>query len=1005
MAVSSTTNAMAGGTATINATYSPQPTGAQTNPVIQTTILGGSADAATSPNGTTCGTINAGGTAVCSIHNGGTAGTDSVRVYADNNTNNQWDAGEPFADTSVTFSGAPAHITLTSPGATSATDTCAQYTAHVTDSNGSPAAGQPVVVTVTETATATPGATPITYYTGGCSGASSTATNNVAGNNITFTHNATVPTDNSGNVVFGLSSSAPGTATVKVANAGGTVSDQSNVTYSAGGANNVATVAVTSATTVTNYTGTTASYTVKATDAGGNPIQGVTVNKETTAGPDTVAPTACGATSAAGTVTCSITNGGTAGTDQLTFWVDNTAAGTHTSGPDANEPKATATAVFQTQPTVSGANSSLTCVQQLSGANHGTAQTSCTVPTSQHSVTFTAKVADSTGKAIQGAVVNFSTTSATLGGAAVTGSNLPAGTGTTDSNGVATFTVNDPSAAAGDTATVHATVGATSIGTATANWAAAHATGLTLTPPLQSVTKGGTVTVKAQVTDQFGNPASGTPNITYTVAGRNNGKTGTAAADGTISYTDAGVNAASNTDTITVVDNTDAFTKTATVDYVTGSASASTVTVDTSGNATTDATCAATGNTAATNVALGHTTEVCALVKNATGEVLAGKTVTFTVSNGQVAGHGALTTTSGTTYQATTDAAGVAFADVTSTKSGAQTVTAAADSATGSGTVTYAAPAATAAYSVAVTPATVNVVPGGQQKFTATVTDKFGNPVSGVSVTFTQSGPGTLGGASSNSVTTGADGTASVTLSTAATDKGSGSVTATIATTGTACASAPTGTPASTCSGTATYTVGASTTAPSALTMSAPRKVKVGEKILVTLTATNPDDSPAADQVVRVYLKGANTAAGSGTTDASGVAHVSFLATHHGTDHLAAFVDTNNDQIRTADEPRAFTTVRVQGFEHPSIHLTSKHGRVTVHVSTHPKAFQANVRYYVRRHGHWSLLGHNRTGGVSGKAHKRFHENPGSHHRFRVKVSATSTTTKGTSPARGIDVK
>ena len=58
------------------------------------------------------------------------------------------------------------------------------------------------------------------------------------------------------------------------------------------------------------------------------------------------------------------------------------------------------------------------------------------------------------------------------------------------------------------------------------------------------------------------------------------------------------------------------------------------MTVDTSGNGTSDAACALTGHSPATNVALGGTTEVCVVVKNGytTPEVLAGKTVTFSPS-------------------------------------------------------------------------------------------------------------------------------------------------------------------------------------------------------------------------------------------------------------------------------------------------------------------------------------------------------------------------------------
>ena len=83
--------------------------------------------------------------------------------------------------------------------------------------------------------------------------------------------------------------------------------------------------------------------------------------------------------------------------------------------------------------------------------------------------------------------------------------------------------------------------------------------------------------------------------------------------------------------------------------------------------------------------------------------------MTFTVDNGQVAAHGSLSTTSTATYAATTDIAGIAFADVTSTKAGAQTVTVTADAATANSTVTYSAPTPAQAYAVAVSPTTAAV--------------------------------------------------------------------------------------------------------------------------------------------------------------------------------------------------------------------------------------------------------------------------------------------------------
>jgi len=75
------------------------------------------------------GTNGEAGSWDCSLTNGGTAGTDSLTVYADNNDNNTLDSGEPTTSASVTFAApAPAGATVTltcSPNSsTTAPDTC-----------------------------------------------------------------------------------------------------------------------------------------------------------------------------------------------------------------------------------------------------------------------------------------------------------------------------------------------------------------------------------------------------------------------------------------------------------------------------------------------------------------------------------------------------------------------------------------------------------------------------------------------------------------------------------------------------------------------------------------------------------------------------------------------------------------------------------------------------------------------------------------------------------------
>lgn len=910
-----------------------------------------------------------------------------------------------------TASAAPTAIQMTPHGTVAnTTGTCQAYSVAAQD-GASLAAGESVTLTVSETtATSTnPGATPFTIYgnvatpSDPCSGTAVPAGTVTGGGPYTITYTHAFTLDANGALNFGIASSATGTGSVNVA--GGTASDQANVTWTAGGANAVTSLTA-SPTTVTQDTGTTANFTVTAKNSSGTPIQGVQVLEETNTvtSPDTLPNTTnCGATTnALGQATCSVHNGGTAGTDSLVFWVNNNAAVTQTQGPDSGEPQTTATAVFHTGPAVSAANSTLTCVQGLAGANQNTAQTNCTVPTSTHSVTFTATVEDASHNPLSGVTVNFAASSAKLGGITLTGTNLPSGTGTTNASGVATFVVNDANAQAGDSVAMAANVDGNAFGgTATVHWATPVATAVSVQPVLQSVAKGGTVTVKAQVVDQFGAAVSTQPALTYVVTGRNLGKTGSAAADGTITYTDAGTVPASNTDTITVTDATDHLTGSATVSYVT-TTTATAVAVDTSGSGTSDATCNASGHTAATGVALGATTEVCATVKNATGEPLAGAPVTFTVSAGQVAAHGGLTTTSTTTYAATTDIAGVAFADVTSTKAGAQTVTATSGTATGSGTVTYTGPTPAQAYSIAVAPATgTAIAAGSSQKFVATVTDKNGNPVPGVTVVFTQTGAGSVG--NGNTAITASDGTVNVTVSTTATDTGAGSVTFGIGNAPTAanqCA-----TTGGICSATASYTVAPAGASSLTLVHNA---VSVHGTVHVTATARKADGTPAAGQTVRFYVSGAATINNRAfTTGPQGKATLSFVANKAGKLTVAAFSDTNGDSIREATEPKATTTLTVSQAvkaEHPSILLTSNKGVVTIHVSTHPVARGAVVTYFVKRHGVWHRIGSSRTG-PGGNASLHVASAKGQRLTFRATVSRTAHATRGTTPTRTITVR
>jgi hypothetical protein len=280
------------------------------------------------------------------------------------------------------------------------------------------------------------------------------------------------------------------------------------------------------------------------------------------------------------------------------------------------------------------------------------------------------------------------------------------------------------------------------------------------------------------------------------------------------------------------------------------------------------------------------------------------------------------------------------------------------------------------------------------------VKDQFGNPVGGVVVGYTQSGTGTISGSSSGQLTTAADGTVSVTLTTPAGSTGSGSVTFSIG-------SAPTvpnqcATVGGNCTATATYTV--ANTAPTRLVLDGEHGAKVGTHETVRAAVKNADGTPSPNQVVRFFVSGANDVTGTATTDAAGNAKFVYALSHHGKDTIAAYVDVNNDQIRTADEPKDSIVRHIRGIEHPKLSLNSKNGKVKIHVNTRPNAKHALVRYYVKRHGSWEKIGSSHTNRKGNDNHK-FKFKVGSKHKFRAKVSATATTTKGTSNKASIRVR
>jgi len=793
-----TTNNQAAGTDLV---YQVATTGTVDN--IEYTVLSDPNGAVTN-SGTTAkfpAALDCGSNTTCTIPTTGTPGTATIRIFDDGpDANNQFDNGEQSSDVTGVLSGVPNAVSLSPDSATTPVGNCQKYTINATDSGGRPSASRQIDITVHVTSPSS-GLTAggVTFCNPG-SGNTVTATHTPGNNSGDLTGNVMTDSSTTGNdvpgqAIFGIMSDTPLSATVTVASHDTpAATDSSTQTFTAGGAPAVTSLTV-SPTTSKDYINNETIFTVTAKDANGNPVSNVTVNFGVTNGTDSTRYPAdgsidctnngAGATNNSGQTTCDLINQGTATTDSVVFWVnETTGAGPHTGGADTGEPQANATAQFIANPP---------STDTITVACPGTDVPPCELKPGTSPVTFTATVKDNNGNPVSGVLVDF-----------YFDNNGTAGTitpdfaqGTTGADGTASATVTDSAPTATNQIDVEAEAGNGGNGVnanLVATYTAPTPDTFTLSPTDETVTNGGTVTLTAKVVDQFGGGVSG-QSITWTVSGRNAGKTGTVTtgADGTatITYTDTAVNPGSNTDTVTATDTSGPVTNgnqaTSTIHYITGSTTASTISVDVSGNGGDGSAgnpCpAATGSSTTKSVALGSSNDVCAIVKNSAGEALAGKTVTITVSQGtitQVNGGTAGIATDGMSATTQTNANGVVTATVKSNSSGDQTITFTADSVSGTGTLTYAAPASSAARNVSLAPDKQSITPGGSQVYTATVIDEFGNPVPNVTVNFTKTGPGSFNGASSASAVTNSQGTASVTLTTAASDSGSGTVTADI---------------------------------------------------------------------------------------------------------------------------------------------------------------------------------------------------------------------------------
>jgi len=272
---------------------------------------------------------------------------------------------------------------------------------------------------------------------------------------------------------------------------------------------------------------------------------------------------------------------------------------------------------------------------------------------------------------------------------------------------------------------------------------------VTVSPSNARVAAGGTLALTATVKDQFATAIS--ESVTTTVAGRNGARTSeiqTASSTGVVtsSIVDAGTASSAATDTVTF---TAAGGATGTATLTWGAYTVGTVTV--TGGKTASDSYEGQNLTSITTSAAGPYAgyvSITATVKDSAGNVLAGVPVTFAVSKGLIQKS---TTTDYTTVY--TGSLGTAVTRVIDWTEGKQTITATAGTVSGTDYLTWDQNTAASARSISGS--------ASGNKVTATVKDRFGNTVKGVTVEASTSAGYFGTGSNSTTGTTAADGTVS----------------------------------------------------------------------------------------------------------------------------------------------------------------------------------------------------------------------------------------------------
>jgi trimeric autotransporter adhesin len=403
----------------------------------------------------------------------------------------------------------------------------------------------------------------------------------------------------------------------------------------------------------------------------------------------------------------------------------------------------------------------------------------------------TAKLSIDTPSVVAGQALTATTTwSGNFASSAVTPASANVATVFTDASGEFVLNLANTTPVAGAVATVVITGFATVTEslTITLTWAAPTVDTLTILTPISGVhvaLKASTVfTVLAR--DQFGNPLAGEQITPSVGTGSSNASTTTryavitTGANGTATFTltDA-LAVADGTDTVTFTSVTGAKTASRTLTYKATLPAAATLTGFSNSDQDATETVATRGTSISSAAGLTGSLVIARdLSKSLTafndgsGDDMYAVRIRAVTSTGAAATGAALTLTAstggwvqdalglpGASHTVAIDANGDAYFRILATATGVLTFTAT------SGTASFAFPLViadqtnTAGRFVTITGATTGTANGAGVPVTATVTDRYGNGVSGVSLVVTASGVGAfMGGATSQSFTTDATG-------------------------------------------------------------------------------------------------------------------------------------------------------------------------------------------------------------------------------------------------------